>query len=42
MVVGACQSFQFLKQKTWFPENNRALSKYLCRASHYLISIIKS
>ena len=25
MVVGARQSFQFFKQKTWFLENNRVL-----------------
>ena len=27
MVVGACQSFQFFRQITWFLRNNRALSK---------------
>ena len=27
MVVGVRRSFQFLRQKTWFLENNRALSK---------------
>ena len=27
MVVGARQSFQFFRQKTWFLENNRAFSK---------------
>ena len=42
MVVGARQSFQFSRQKTWFLENNRALSKFLYGVSHYLISIIKS
>ena len=42
MVVGARQSFQFFRQKTWFLENNRALSKFLYGVSHYLISIIKS
>ena len=26
MVVGACQSFQFFRQITWFLRNNRALS----------------
>ena len=41
-VVGARQSFQFFRQKTWFLENNRALSKFLYGVSHYLISIIKS
>ena len=25
MVVGACQSFQFFRQKTWFLGNNRGL-----------------
>ena len=25
MVVGACQSFQFFKQKAWFFGNNRHL-----------------
>ena len=29
MVVGARQSFQIFRQKTWFLENNRALSKFL-------------
>ena len=42
MVVGARQSFQFFKQKTWFLENNRALCKFLYGVSHYLISITKS
>ena len=42
MVVGAPQRFQFFRQKTWFLENNRALSKFLYGVSHYLISIIKS
>ena len=42
MVVGARQSFQFFREKTWFPENNGALSKFLYGVSHYLISIIKS
>ena len=36
MVVGARHSFQFFRQKTWFLENNRALSKYLYGVSHYL------
>ena len=27
VVLGARQSFQFLRQKTWFLENNRALPK---------------
>ena len=42
MVVGARQSFQFLRQKTWFLESNGALPKFLCGVSHYLNSIIKS
>ena len=42
MVVGARQSFQFFRQKTWFLKNNRALSKFLYGISHYFISIIKS
>ena len=31
MVVGVRQSFQFFRQKTWFLENSRALSKILYR-----------
>ena len=42
MVVETRQSFQFFRQKTWFVENSRALSKFLYGVSHYLISIIKS
>ena len=42
MVVGARQNFQFFRQKTWFLENNRAMSKFPFGALHYLISIIKS
>ena len=42
MVVGARQSFQFSRQKTWFLESNRVLSKFLHEVSHYLIRIIKS
>ena len=42
MVVGACQRFQFFIQKTWFLESNRALSKFLYKVSHDLISNIKS
>ena len=42
MVFGASESFQFFRQKAWFLENNRALSKVLYGVSHYLISIIKS
>ena len=40
-VVGACQSFQFFRQITWFLENNGALSKILYDILHLLISIIK-
>ena len=42
MVVGARQSIQFFRQKTWFLKNNRALSNFLYGVSHFLISIIKS
>ena len=42
MVVGAHQHFQFFRQKTWFLENNRALSKFLHGILHNLIRIIKS
>ena len=42
MVVGACQGFQFFRQKTWFLKDNRALSKFLYGILNYLISIIKS
>ena len=42
MIVGARQNFQFFKQKTWFLENNRALSKFLYWILHYSISIVKS
>ena len=43
MAVGARQSFQFLRQNTWFLENSRALSKFLCGILHYFyqISFIK-
>ena len=41
MVVGACQSFQFFRQVTWFHRNKGALSKFKWRILHYLISIIK-
>ena len=37
VVVGG----QFFMQKTWFLENNRALSKFLYGVLHYLISIMK-
>ena len=42
MIVEAHQNFQFYRQKTWFLENNRALSKFLYGNIHLLISIIKS
>ena len=29
MVVGARKIFKFFRQKTWFLENSRALSKFL-------------
>ena len=38
MVVGARQSFQLSRKKTWFLENNRALSKFLYGILHNLIS----
>ena len=41
MLVGARQSFQFFRQKTWFLENNRVLSEFFNGILHYLISIIK-
>ena len=41
MVVGARQSFQFLRQNTWFLENNRALPKFVYGILHYLVSIMK-
>ena len=40
-VVGDRQSFQIFRQNTWFLENKRALSNFLYRILHYLISIIK-
>ena len=39
MVVGARQSFQILRQITWFLGNNRALSKFRYRILYNLISI---
>ena len=39
LVVGACQSFQFFRQNSWFLENNRALLKFLYGILYYLISI---
>ena len=40
-VAGARQNFKISRQNTWFLENNRALSKFLYRILHSLISIIK-
>ena len=40
-VVGACQSFQFIRQITWFLGNTRAMSKFKYWILHHLISIIK-
>ena len=37
MVTGS-QNFEFFGSNTWFLENNRALSKFLYRILHYLIS----
>ena len=37
MVVGARDSFHFFRQKTWFLENSRALSKFLFEILHYLL-----
>ena len=34
MVVRAGHIFSFLDKKTWFLENNRALSKFLYGVSH--------
>ena len=42
MVAGAHQNFQFFKQKTWFLENDRALSTFFYGILQYLISIVKS
>ena len=41
MVVGARQSFQFFRQKTWFLRNNRGLPKFRYRILHNLISTTK-
>ena len=37
MVVESCQSFQFFRQSTWFLENNKALSKFLCGILIHLV-----
>ena len=41
LVVGACQSFKFFGQITWFLGNKRVLSKFKCWILHHSISIIK-
>ena len=41
MVVGSRQSCHFFRKITWFPGNNRALSKFRYRILHNLISINK-
>ena len=41
LAFGARQSFRFFRQNTWFLENNRTLSKFLCGILHCLISITK-
>ena len=39
--LGACQSFQFFRQITWFLGNTRALSNFKYWILLHLISIIK-
>ena len=41
MIIGACQSFKFFRQKAWFLGNKRALSKFRYQILHNLISITK-
>ena len=41
MVVGACQSFPFFRQKTWFFGNNRGLPEFRYQILHKLISTTK-
>ena len=41
VVVGARKSFQFFRQKAWFLENNRALSKDSYRILYDVINITK-
>ena len=41
MVVGARQSFQFFRQKTWFSGNNRGLSYFRYQILHNMISTNK-
>ena len=41
MVVGARQSFQFFRQKTWFLENNRGLPQFRYWILHDLIGTNK-
>ena len=36
MVVGACQSFHFFRQKTWFLGNNTGLPQFRYRILHNL------
>ena len=40
MAVRACQNFQFMRQITWFLENEKALFKFKYWTLHHLISII--
>ena len=40
MVVGVRRSLQFFRQKTWFIENSRALSKSLWEFFHQIIKKI--
>ena len=41
MVVGARQSFQFFRQKTWFLGNNRTLPYFRYQILHNLIGTTK-
>ena len=41
MIVGARQSFQFFRQKTWFLGNKRGLPKFRYRILHNWISTTK-
>ena len=41
VVVGVCQSFQFIRHIAWFLGNNTALSKFRYRILYNLISITK-
>ena len=42
MAVGACQSFHFFRQITWFLGNARALSKFKYWILHHLIIKLQS